>query len=381
MKKLFIVSSIILLLVPFAAATYHGFRLTSDGPNLFPRISGNDVIWAKRIQPNNHGIYHFNIATGQRTLIAEDFEKYPSFDVDAENGRYVIVWQTEDPKGKAFHLWDANSPGIVNILVDTEQALTPRISLPWVVWWDFGGKDPKRFVYNIDTQAQRSLGRAGRVVNVALPQYYPHNIHSDGNNFNVVWLDYRENPTNLNPAPQHIYRYSSDSAAESKVSRILGGKNHPAIYGDRIVWHELRNGNVDIYMHEISTGVEKRITTNPAQQRNPVIFGDLIVWEDFRNGLTNRDIYMLDVQTSLEQQVENAAKNQVSPQISGELDENGKVLNYYIVWNDYRHGLPEVYMKIVGVRASEIGLLDVTLATYLKWVKNEQSLLEVLDIN
>ncbi len=66
-----------------------------------------------------------------------------------------------------------------------------------------------------------------------------------------------------------------------------------AIYGDRIVWEDLRNGTGDIRMYDLSTGEEKLITEDSFWQEAPDIYEDRIVWTDYRNG--NKDIYVFDL--------------------------------------------------------------------------------------
>lgn len=72
----------------------------------------------------------------------------------------------------------------------------------------------------------------------------------------------------------------------------------PDIYGNKIVWEEVRMRNQDVYMYDLSTGEETRITHDPASQKEAAICGDRIVWEDRRGDYNN--IYMHEISTGEE---------------------------------------------------------------------------------
>ena len=75
-----------------------------------------------------------------------------------------------------------------------------------------------------------------------------------------------------------------------------GSAERPAIYADKIVWHDKRHATVpNIYMYDILTKKETRITNSGTAQW-PAIYGNRIVWMDYRNG--NWDIYMYDLSTT-----------------------------------------------------------------------------------
>ena len=48
---------------------------------------------------------------------------------------------------------------------------------------------------------------------------------------------------------------------ETQITSVEFDQIRPAIYGDRIVWQDERNGNWDTYMYDLSTSTETSITS------------------------------------------------------------------------------------------------------------------------
>jgi beta propeller repeat protein len=128
-----------------------------------------------------------------------------------------------------------------------------------------------------------------------------------------------------------------------KITNDPANQERPAIYGDRIVWQDDRNGNWDIYMFDLSTGKERQITSDIQDQVEPDIFGDVIVWKETRNhvGIVenypidyNSDIYIFDLRTNKEEPLIINEFCQFSP----------KIFDQTIIWLDYRNGQADVFM-------------------------------------
>ncbi|HEX5640901.1 MAG TPA: hypothetical protein VFZ86_01035 [Thermoleophilia bacterium] len=171
-----------------------------------------------------------------------------------------------------------------------------------------------------------------------------------------------------------------DSTQTETVSTAGGAQRHPAVFQDRLVYEDDRNGTVDLYrtwlalagyptpteqdvpfaagpgdqldpavgtdsvayesnaagnwdicVRSISSGLERRLTTNVADQVDPAIEGSIVVWADHRNG--NWDIYCRDLDSDRTSRLTTSAADQTAPQIG-----NGRV-----VYQDDRSGNWDIY--------------------------------------
>jgi beta propeller repeat protein/parallel beta-helix repeat protein len=143
----------------------------------------------------------------------------------------------------------------------------------------------------------------------------------------IVWLDDRNGSGYCN-----IYMYNLSTSREIRISTNNSYfSTGPAIYGDRIVWQEYRKtGEIwdkfDIHMYDLSTSRETQIT-NSGKAAEPAIYEDRIVWMDGRNG-KYYDIYMYNISTCRETRITTNESHQSSPAIYGDI----------IVWVDSRNG-------------------------------------------
>nr|WP_276573348.1 PKD domain-containing protein [Methanosarcina sp. DH1] len=171
---------------------------------------------------------------------------------------------------------------------------------------------------------------------------------------------------------------------ETQITTDKSEQWHPILYDNKIVWHDNRSGNWDIYMYDLSTKKETQITTNESNQYFPYIYGNRIVWVDERNRNPEdisgtSDIYMYDLSTKKETQITNNEGYLWNPSIYGDkivwiacpygdfsdwydicvydistkkekmITNNG--CSYYpaiygnkIVWEDYRNEFSDIYM-------------------------------------
>ncbi len=141
----------------------------------------------------------------------------------------------------------------------------------------------------------------------------------------IVFLDDRNGLKHYD-----IYIYDLFTSKETQITANLyyNPNTKLAIYGDRIVWADYRNEKSDIYMYNISTNKETQITSR-GKAGDPAIYGDRIIYTDVQDIRSrNADIYMYDLSTSKESQITTNKSWQGYPAIYGDK----------IVWQDYRNG-------------------------------------------
>ncbi|MGA1868622.1 MAG: hypothetical protein ACMUJM_08730 [bacterium] len=148
------------------------------------------------------------------------------------------------------------------------------------------------------------------------------------------------------------------------ISSIIGLQQSPAIaYSDEencfVVWEDNRTGSFDIIGAVVNKGMvlgQILICTAPGDQINPVIewngINYFIVWQDKRNGnsfdlfgarVSKMGILLDGPATASGKVISIAIGDQINPQVKW-----NKKDAYFIVWEDYRSGEPDVF----GIRIS-----------------------------
>ena len=334
-------------------------KTTVDEVLQIPAIYGDRIVW---LDNQDGDIYMYDLSTGKETQITNNPSSHGNPAIYGDR----IVWEDYRNGNYDIYMKDLNTGLETQITNNPADQLFPSIYGDRIVWEDL--RNGNRDIYMKDL----STGVETQITNNPLYQSNPL-INGD----RIIWLDGRNGIYGNN---QDIYMIDLSNGLETRIGNFT---DIPAIYGDRIVWTDNRDDLwrvsvdsgesyffpvSDIYIKDLSTGQETQITTNPnSYPSSPAIYGDRIVWEDWRNG--NSDIYMKDLSTGLETQITCNQSYQSYPSIYGDR----------IVWFDSRNNiatldpvdiymsdgitvLPEyVYVPGLAAGASKFVQTDVTL--------------------
>jgi beta propeller repeat protein len=253
-----------------------------------------------------------------------------------------VVWLGFWNEKWAIYLYNLSTSTKTPIPINGTSPYVPVIYGDRIVWGDSilinanttGYSLPVIYMYDLSTSKETQITTTNEAA--MSPAIYGDKI---------VWMGSRNagGGNYLDPALDwDIYMYNLSTFKETPITTNKSLQMRPAIYGDRIIWMDNRNGgskdwlfpsgNWDIYMYNLSTSTETQITTNESLQMYPAIFGDNIVWIDSRNG--NGEIYVYNLTTSNGISISNVSWKYDHPSIYGNR----------IVWTDFRNGKWEIFM-------------------------------------
>ncbi|MGB9928640.1 MAG: PKD domain-containing protein [Methanosarcina sp.] len=276
---------------------------TNTSDQLNPVIYGDIIVW----EDGRHGgtfngypignwdIYMYDLSTKKETQITNN-ESCQDSPVIYEN---KIVWQdTRSDKNKGsnyvpihdIYMYDISTHKETQITANQSQQITPAIYKDRIVWADNRNGNWDIYMYNMSTAEERQIMTTESEQADSANQGYQLNP--------AIFNDIIVYEVGLSTAVDNyfdLYVYNLATSRENRITYAGINHEHPAIYGDNIVWRDYRNteypyGGGDIYTYNTPTAKESQITINKSAEEAPVIYKNKIVWTDWRNG--NGDIYM-----------------------------------------------------------------------------------------
>jgi beta propeller repeat protein len=218
----------------FNLSTLEELRLTNDMFNqVKPRIWGDWVVWQEGDDwETDHGVSLYDIGTGNITRIGSSLSaKTPDIWKDR------VVWDeytTGDGNFDIF-LYNITTGNITQVTTDPFAQISPSVWGDRIVWLD--NRDISSQIYLFDIAS-------GNETRLTEGDYYRENpvvsgdhvVHVNGTFISIITL------------PQ---------VSEVPVSTDMtqSSKSHPSIWGDRIVWSDMRNGDSDVFLYTIGTSM------------------------------------------------------------------------------------------------------------------------------
>jgi len=131
----------------------------------------------------------------------------------------------------------------------------------------------------------------------------------------------------------------------------------PAIYEDKIVWEDWKNGNRNIYLRTYDSvtdemGPEVQLTTDARFQYDPAIYEDKIVWMDYeRYGNGNFNIYLCTY---------DSMTGEIGPEVQLTTDTHSQfdpaIYDDKIVWRDYERSVDSnIHLRTYDSATGEMG--------------------------
>jgi len=243
----------------FNFSSGNDIRITNDQVNqVKPRIWGDWIVWQIGDDwESEHGIDLYDIKAGNTTSISSS--------TSATSPRIWedrVVWQeytTGDGNVDVFY-YNITLNGVVQVTTDPFAQISPSIWGDRIVWMDNREIASQIYLHDLSTGNETPLTSG---------DYYRSDPSISGNY--VVYQN--DTATSL---------IDLTSMNEGPISTDTSGslKGAPEIWGNRVVWSDMRNGDFDIYLYTIGVSMpflKADFSVNETQGNSPltVSFDDI----------------------------------------------------------------------------------------------------------
>jgi beta propeller repeat protein len=242
----------------FNLSTSEELRLTDDMVNqVRPRIWGDGVVWQDGDEwETDHGVSLYDIRKGNITRIGSSLSaKSPDIWGDR------VVWDEHTTGDGNFDVcyYNITTGNMTQVTTDPFAQISPSVWGDRIVWLDNRDMSSQIYLFDIASGNETRLTRG---------DYYRENPVVSGDL--VVYTN-----------DTFISLITLPHVSEVPVSNDLSpsSKSHPSVWGNRIVWSDMRNGDSDVYLYTIGTSMPPLaagFTVNETQGMPPlaVAFND-----------------------------------------------------------------------------------------------------------
>ena len=268
----------------------------NESPSI-PAIYGDRIIWL------DDNIYMYDLSTQKETQITTSYSPEWAWLEDPAIYGDKIVWAYRSVLEEDSQIYMYNLSTSKETQITSGSASSPAIYGDRIVWMEDRDRDYVYdiYMYELSTNKKTQITTSESAGDLA--------IYGD----KIVWVDWRN-------GVDDIYMYDLSTQKETQIT-TSGSAYNPTIYGDKLVWQDGRDSywdgdfyiydpDWDIHMYDLSTKKETQITTSGSAY-NPAIYGDRIVWEESRNGYS--DIYMYTISSGETEPILPVANFSVSP--------------------------------------------------------------------
>ncbi|PIQ83554.1 MAG: hypothetical protein COV75_06855, partial [Candidatus Omnitrophica bacterium CG11_big_fil_rev_8_21_14_0_20_63_9] len=249
---------------------------TAAGDQIAPAIWEHRVVWADQSSGRVEFVLH-DVLTGQQQRITPITAALPTTTIWGER----IVWIAAD---RNHDLWVYDIPSGTQQMLNASSYDDRR---PPALWRD-------RLVHNDFLNGPFSWFALEYHFNTSLDRFLVFSFDTKKQEWPAIWEDRMVvQEFEIPDAHPNIFLYDLATDERRQITTDPQDQFLPAIWGERIVWEDHRQGNADIFLYDLATGQEQPVVTDPAAQRHPKISENAIVWEDTRSG--NTDIYLAEI--------------------------------------------------------------------------------------
>jgi TolB protein len=248
--------------------TNQEFQITSGGGDqMLSAISGEWVAYTDFGRGNADAVV-YNILTEQSLRVTEN----PANQRKPTISGHRLVYEDDRAGDWNIYLYDLETHTETQLTTDASNQRNPVISGNIVVWEDYRSGNADVYMMNLET---------GEVRQVTFSSAQETDPYVDGDV--IVFFSNERSVGDV-----YYYRVSTGETVSVTGDSVAFERN-PTVSGDFVVFESYADGNSHLWVHSISLGITRQVTTAPANQYLHDLSGNRVVYTDDRNG--NLDIY------------------------------------------------------------------------------------------